>query len=169
MKFSVCTVDRPLPPVSPFPLRGASYEDCAACAEALGFDGIEIQVQDPTKYDARALRATLDRHGLGCSAVTTGLAYLYEGMSMAHPDPAVRAATVERLRRQLDLAKELDSQILIGYLRGRKSPGQSDEEFEDILTESVRQVLDYHQAVRHLRGGAATRRRWRMLRDGRYQ
>lgn len=147
MKFSVCTVDRPLPMTSPFPLRGNSYEDCAACAEQLGFDGIEIQVQDPTRYDARELRATLDRHGLGCSAVTTGLAYIYEGMSMVHPDPVVRQATVERLWRQLDLAKELDSQILIGYLRGRKSPGQNDAEFEDILADSVSRVLEYAEKI----------------------
>ena len=148
MKYSICTVDRPLESTSPFPLRGTSYEECAAVASMLGYDGIELQIQDPSKYDPRVLREGLSRHGILCSAVTTGLAYLFEGMSMVHPDPTVRAATVERLRRQLDLAKELDSQILIGYLRGRKSPGQSDEEFEDILTDSVRQVLDYAEEIR---------------------
>ena len=33
------------------------------------------------------------------------------------------------------------------------------------LYEEVRAVLSYHRAVRHLRGGAATRRRWRLLRE----
>ena len=36
------------------------------------------------------------------------------------------------------------------------------------LYAEVKQVLDYHQAVRHLRGGAATRRRWRLIRERRY-
>ena len=31
------------------------------------------------------------------------------------------------------------------------------------LYQEVRQVLDYHHAVRHLRGGAATRLRWRLI------
>ena len=31
------------------------------------------------------------------------------------------------------------------------------------LYAEVREVLDYHHAVRHLRGGAATRLRWRMI------
>ena len=137
MKFSICAVDRPLAPTFPFPLRGETYEECAATAEKLGYDGIELQIQDPTIYDARELRASFERHGLGCSAVTTGLAYLFEGMSMVHPDEKIRLATIERLHRQLDLARELDSQILIGFLRGRKAPGQSDAEFEDILTDSV--------------------------------
>ncbi len=143
MKFSVCTVDRPLEAVSPFPLRGTSYEECATVAEDLGYDGIELQIQDPAQYNPKELKATLDRHNLGCSAITTGLAYLYEGMSMTHPDKKVRMATVERLHRQLDLAKELDSQVLVGYLRGRKQPGMSDEEFEDILTDSVARTLEY--------------------------
>lgn len=148
MKFSICAVDRPLEAASPFPLRGTSYEACAAAASSLGYDGIELQIQDPSRYDAKELRASLDRHGIGCSAVTTGLAYLFEGMSMAHPDNAVRMATVERLYRQLDLAKELDSQILIGYLRGRRSPGQTDQEFENILTDSVGRVLEYAESIR---------------------
>ena len=33
------------------------------------------------------------------------------------------------------------------------------------LYAEVREILDYHHAVRHLRGGAATRRRWRLLRQ----
>ncbi|MCR4885919.1 MAG: sporulation transcriptional regulator SpoIIID [Clostridiales bacterium] len=32
------------------------------------------------------------------------------------------------------------------------------------LYAEVREILDYHHAVRHLRGGAATRRRWRQIR-----
>lgn len=147
MKFSVCAVDRDLDVNVPFPLRGNSYEECAACAEKLGFDGIELQIQDPLRYDAKELRAILERHNLGASAISTGLAYTYEGMSMVHPDKNTRAATVERLKRQLDLAKELNSQILIGYMRGRKAPNQTDAEFEDILTDSVRQVLDYAEEI----------------------
>ena len=33
------------------------------------------------------------------------------------------------------------------------------------LYAEVREILDYHHAVRHLRGGAATRRRWRLIRQ----
>jgi len=147
MKFSVCAVDRDLDVSRPFPLRGKTYEECARNASALGFDGIELQIQDPSRYDAGEMRRMLDRYQLKASAVTTGLACLYEGMSMVHPDLKMRAATIERLKRQMDLARELDSQILIGYMRGRKSAGQSDEEYEDILTDSVRQLLDYAEEI----------------------
>lgn len=147
MKFSVCAVDRDLDAARPFPLRGNTYEECARCAAELGFDGIELQIQDPRQYSGQEMKRMLDGCGLRASAVTTGLAYLYEGMSMVHPDLAMRKATIERLKRQLDLARELDSQILIGYLRGRKAPGQSDQEYEDILTGSVFQLLEYAKEI----------------------
>ena len=35
------------------------------------------------------------------------------------------------------------------------------------LYQEVSQVLAYHHAVRHIRGGLATRRRWRLIREGR--
>jgi len=46
MKFSVCAIDRDLSPDIPFPLRGKSYEECAALASRLGFDGYEDILTD---------------------------------------------------------------------------------------------------------------------------
>ena len=146
MKFSVCAVDRDLPVNIPFPLRGSSYAECADVAAKLGFDGIELQIQDPKFYNGKEIKRMLDDHGLSASAVTTGLAYTYEGMSMTHPDPAVRAATVDRLKAQLDFAKEIDSQILVGFIRGRQLD-RSAREFEDILTDSVGKVLEYAEQL----------------------
>lgn len=147
MKFSVCAADCQLSPESPFSLRAKSFASCAEKAAMWGYDGIELQIQDPREYDGKALRRTLDAAGLGASAVTTGLAYTMEGLSMTHPDAAVRRAAVERLKRQLDLARELDSQILIGYMRGRKAPGMSDAEYEKILTDSLGQVVEYGASI----------------------
>ena len=47
MKFSVCTVDRPLPMATPFPLRGTSYEECAAVAEKLVTTGSSCRSRIP--------------------------------------------------------------------------------------------------------------------------
>lgn len=37
------------------------------------------------------------------------------------------------------------------------------------LYEEVQAVLSYHHAVRHIRGGAATRRRWLMMKEGKME
>lgn len=151
MLFSVCAVDRELSKDIPFPMREKSFRDCARLAELLGFNGIELQVQDPADYDAKALKRTLDFYGIRASAITTGMAYTFEGLSLSHKDDNIRKAAVERMKRQLDFARELESQILIGYMRGRKAPGQSDEEYESILTDSIGEVAEYGANI-----GAAT-------------
>jgi len=146
MKFSVCAVDQNLPSDKPFPLRGKTYTECADIAAKLGYDGIELQIQDPKEYNGAKMKRIFDDHGIHVSAVTTGLAYLYEGMSMTHPDPTIREKTVQRLKRQLDLAKELDTGILVGFLRGRQLD-RSAREYEAILSESVQKVLDYAEEI----------------------
>lgn len=146
MKFSVCAVDRNLPDDRPFPLRGKTYTECADIAAKLGYDGIELQIQDPKNYNGTELKRMFDDHNLKVSAVTTGLAYLYENMSMTHPDPSIRAKTVDRLKRQLDLAKQLDTGILVGFLRGRQLD-RSAREYEEILSDSVQKVLDYAEEI----------------------
>ena len=148
MIFSVCATDKDLDVNVPFPMRQKSFHDCARIAELLGFDGIELQIQDPADYDAKELRRSLDFYGIKASAVTTGMAYTFEGLSLSHPDKKIRSQAVERMKRQLDLAKVLDSQILIGYMRGRKQPGQSDEDYEAILTDTIGEIAEYSAEIK---------------------
>lgn len=146
MKFSILAADIPLSSDFPFPLRG-SFDSCARLAAKLGYDGIELQIRDPLDYDGLAIRRMLDDCGLRASAVTTGMSYTFDGHSMSSRDAAVRAKTVERLKRQLDFAKALDSQILIGFLRGRREPGETAAEFEDLLSDSMYRTLEYAEKI----------------------
>ena len=81
------------------------------------------------------------------SAVTTGLSYLFEGHNMSAKDSSVRAKTVERLKRQLDFARELDSQILIGFLRGRMEADDTAEQYESRLSESMYKIIEYADEI----------------------
>ena len=146
MKFSILAADIPLSSDFPFPLRG-SFDSCARLAAELGYNGIELQIRNPLDYDYKAVRKMLDRYDITASAVTTGMSYTFDGHSMSSRDPQVRAQTVERLKRQLDFAAELDSQILIGFLRGRMEPGESKEEFEELLSDSMYKTLEYAEEI----------------------
>ena len=146
MRFSIIAVDIPLPTDFPFPLRG-SYEDCARRAAEIGYDAIELQIQNPLDYNYSSIRKSLDRYGIRASAVTTGLSYLFEGHSMSSKDKEVRVKTVERLKRQLDFARELDSQILIGFLRGRMESDDSAEEYEARLSDSMYKIIEYADSI----------------------
>ena len=68
MKFTVCAIDRELDGKRPFPLVAPSYAKCAEIAKELGFDGIELQIQDPTGYNGSELkRHIIVRHSAMCT------------------------------------------------------------------------------------------------------
>jgi len=146
MRFSVCACDQDLHWRFPFPLRG-SYEHCARLAAKIGYDAIELQIQDPIKYDGNKLKTCLDAYHMQVSSVTTGLAFTFEGMSMTDDDADARKKTVTRLKRQLDLAKVLDTKILLGIIRGRMKLGETKEDFEAKLTDSMWCLLEYAKEI----------------------
>lgn len=64
-------------------------------------------------------------------------------------------ATVRETARAFQMSKSLVHKDVHERLR-HVHPG---------LYQEVSEVLAYHNAVRHIRGGDATRRRWRLLRE----
>jgi len=92
---------------------------------ALGYDGVELAVRDPDLLDVGFVHATLARHGLAVPAIGTGQAFSEEGLSFTDPDAGLRRQAVERIRRQVDLARLLGAVVIIGLIRGKVQPGVS--------------------------------------------
>src|SRR3979490_571982 len=99
----------------------------------LGYDGLEIAPftlsASPEKIsaaEAAKIRATVEAYGL----VVTGLHWLLvkpEGLSLTHPDPAVRPRTVEVMIRLAALCAELGGAVLLhGSPKQRQiAPGET--------------------------------------------
>ncbi|HDY74037.1 MAG TPA: sugar phosphate isomerase/epimerase [Euryarchaeota archaeon] len=98
-------------------------------AAELGYEGIELNILDPTKLDTDKLIALIHAYNMEVVALGTGQAYIEEGISLSDPDFAIRTKAVERLKNHIKLAQELDAQVVIGGIRGKFS-----------LDESVKQV-----------------------------
>jgi D-psicose/D-tagatose/L-ribulose 3-epimerase len=80
--------------------------------KAVGFDGIEIPVfdaSDPGHY--RAMAAAAHAEGLECNAITilTG-----EEVNAISPEAAHRAGALDHMKRVIDCARELGSEVLAG-------------------------------------------------------
>jgi len=90
---------------------------------ALGYTGVELAVRDPATVPVRPLRALLERYALRVPAIGTGQAWVEEGLSLTHPEPAVRQAALARLKAHLELAAEWSALVIIGLIRGRLMEG----------------------------------------------
>lgn len=98
----------------------ARLEESFASLARMGYHGVELAVRDPSLVSAAELKALAARYGLAVPALGTGQAYSEEGLSLAHPDPQVRARAVERILAHVELAAQLGSIVIIGLIRGEE-------------------------------------------------
>jgi len=119
-------------------LKGDFQANVAKIA-AWGYDGVELAIRDPKLVDTDELIRVVSSHGLEIPAIGTGQAWGEEGLSYTDPDPAVRAAAIERTQSHIPFAARTGAAIIIGLLRGIVSPGVSQDQAMDWLVDALQQ------------------------------
>lgn len=114
-----CVICGPDVLYGPLALLSGSFEEKAAKAAALGYDGIELMVRDPAGLDWPHVKATLDVAGLQTPQVVTGELFGADGLRLVTPDADLYRRAVERTQSVIDLAGYLGAMVNIGRLRGR--------------------------------------------------
>src|SRR5512137_1472468 len=108
-------------------------------AQATRYGGVELVVRDPLAMDAAELDAMLARHSLVCPVISTGQAWIEERLSFTSPDPKVREAAVERIRQHIALAARMNTMVMLGLIRGKRTEGISDAQAMAWLVEALRE------------------------------
>ncbi|MDO5111592.1 MAG: sugar phosphate isomerase/epimerase family protein [Clostridia bacterium] len=137
------TVAMGAPAGSPFPLNTDDYCKSAELLKSLGYDSMEIHIRAPQLVDGMKIKAHCESVGISISSIGTGQAYGMEGLSITAQDPKVRAAAVQRLKEQLDLAKLLDCPIIIGSMHGVIGSARTYDEVNGLMIDSMGQLADY--------------------------
>lgn len=108
---------RPAPLLLQGDLPGA-FRDAAR----YGCQGVEIHCRDARDVDATLARDLAADFGLAVPTLGTGMAAVFDGLSFAAADRAIRARAVERVRGHIALAAELEAAVIIGSLGGKLGP-----------------------------------------------
>ena len=115
------------------------FEANVAKIGSMGYDGVELAIRDPKLVDGDALERIVSAHRLVVPAIGTGQAWGEEGLSFTDPNPAVRAAAVERTQSHIPFAARTGAIIIIGLLRGIVKPGVDQTQAMDWLVDALRQ------------------------------
>ena len=75
-----------------------------------GFDGIEVPIGDGEAKDYRKVGDFLKSLGMTCTCVTS----VFEAENPASPDPAIRQKGVDELKWRIDMAAEMDAEVIGG-------------------------------------------------------
>lgn len=124
-----------------------------ARAKALGFDVLEIAVEDPDAFTAAHVRAAGEEAGVGftlCGAIGPD-------RDLSHEDPAIRRNAIAYVRRCVELAAEIGAPHFVGPLysavgRTRMLEPHEREAQRALAVESLKVVAD-HAAEHGIRIG----------------
>jgi D-psicose/D-tagatose/L-ribulose 3-epimerase len=105
----------------------------------IGFDLIEICVEDPATIDAKAIRKRADAAGIGATVCGA----FGPDRDMSADDPAVRRNATGYVRQCAEIAKELNTDIVVGPMysavgRTRMAEPGEREAQRALATESIR-------------------------------
>ena len=110
----------------------------------MGFDTVEVPLEDPNALDCEAARKVIEDNGL----TLTTCAAMGGGRDLIHPDAKVRDEGIAYMKDSLDAAAKLGSELFVGPLAsevGRlwKSEGEQRKKEEELLVSQLREVAEY--------------------------
>ena len=94
----------------------------------LGYDGVELAVRNPNELEVEHVKSVVVKNSLSVPAIGTGQAFGEEGLSFTNPDPGIRKKAIYRIKDQITFAKNFDSIVIIGLVRGFVGKDENKEE-----------------------------------------
>jgi sugar phosphate isomerase/epimerase len=107
----------------------------------IGYQGVELQVCDVSRFDRQQVAAQLDGAGLDAVGVSTGPMVSDDHLFLSDPDESVRRQAIGRLCAAAEWAGELGTHLAIGSIRGFASWSVDRATAFDLLDDGLSQVL----------------------------
>ena len=85
----------------------------------LNYDGIELSLLEPEKIDVKQINEIRESYEMKIPALGTGGTYIRFGYSLGHHEETMRKKAVERIEKYTEFARETQSKVIIGLIRGR--------------------------------------------------
>lgn len=117
-------------------LRGA-VEDNLRRAAALGYDALEVHTRPDAALDLPGLKQIMADTGCRISTLVTGRLNTEMGASLLAEEPARVALAIDGMRRYIDLAAELKSDLILGWVHGNVPAGADREGCMEQLAERL--------------------------------
>lgn len=106
-------------------------------AQRLGFDAVELHILPGLGNVLPDLIQAKNATGISISALVTGKLYTQCGKCLTSTDPQNRADAIHGMERYIDLAAALQTDLIIGWIRGSRQCDQTMQEYELLLADAL--------------------------------
>ena len=140
-KYSVSSADA-APRTAPLLLLGTP-EDNLIKASEIGYDAIEIHTRENAGFNIQKLHALMNENGIRFSAVVTGRLNTEGKCDLISDIPYITDSCITGMKRYIDLASELNTDIILGWARGNVPAGADSSKYMNRLAENLKTLDDY--------------------------
>lgn len=140
MKTSVSLSVFEAKPGMPVLFSGGNECNIAEISE-LGYDGVDLFVQNPHSQETKNTIKLLEKYHLGIGVIMPA-ALAGEGLFLGDKSSAVRTECVRRINDIVCLAAETGAMVSLGLVRGSKASVETEEQFYIRYTNSCEMLLE---------------------------
>lgn len=136
-----CSLD-PVGWNAPITLRG-DIESLCERSRKYGYEGIEIQLANPGQFDwDRICKVTKD-YGITVTALATGREFHQNKLYLLDESPAVRRASIARLKEHIDVGARTGALVIVGSMRKDIPDFSRYDYYEGLHNEAVLELAEY--------------------------
>ena len=129
-------------PTMPILLVGNITDNIKKAAE-LGYDGLEVHIRETAKLDYDAIREAMDKYSIRLSCIATGKLNTLGKVDLIDTRPYIIESALEGLRKYTAMAKELGTDLVLGWLRGSVPADGNREYHMNELAGNLKKVCEY--------------------------
>ena len=127
---------------APILLVGSIAENLKKASE-LGYDAIEIHLRENECIDYDNLIRLCKQYNVKVSAIVTGRLHTQENVSLTDESPDNIDRVISGLKQYIEIAEKFDTDIIIGWIRGKVTGKQSKADFERTLASNLKIISEY--------------------------
>jgi sugar phosphate isomerase/epimerase len=140
-KFCISTADE-APKTAPIMLCGDVCDNLKQAA-ALGFDAIEVHTRETAHLDYDRIHRTVQECGAKIGMIVSGRLNTEGLVDLMDDRPYVTDAAVRGMLRYVDMAKEVQAGVILGWVRGNIPKGATRRKYLDRFAFHLETIADY--------------------------
>ncbi|MFX1234449.1 MAG: sugar phosphate isomerase/epimerase family protein [Promethearchaeota archaeon] len=104
---------------SPIEVVLRKFNDLCRFLKPLHYKGVELSLLEPEKIEVKKILEIIDSYQMKIPALGTGATFLRFGYSLGSDNEPIRKKAIERIKKYVEFAREIESKVIIGLIRGR--------------------------------------------------